>query len=284
MSLFFNLILKMIKIIRKILPTLFILTLTVIQVYATLDLDFSQKRGYYSNSFQLIIECDDPNATIRYTTNTSKPSTNNGNFYNGPITINSTTLLRAYAYTNTDESNVRTHSYIFINDVINQSNLYTYITQDAVYGPQMENSLRALPVISLVSSNIGTGDIATEEETSVEMFFPDNSRSGFMIHSGIQTWGGSPTNPKKHYRLEFKAIYGASKLDYKVFKADNYDDTEYRIQPAEKFDELRAQYVRNRFLFDTQIEMGYTAAHGRFVHVYVNGSYNGQYQLMERPV
>lgn len=289
------------KIHTKIITTFFILTFISLQVYATLDLDFSQKRGYYNNSFQLVIECDDPNAIIRYTTNTSKPSTNNGNIYNGPITINKTTLLRAYAYTNLDESNVRTHSYIFINEVVNQSNLYTYITQDAVYGPQMESSLKALPVISLVSSDIGTGNILTEEETSVEMFFPDNSRSGFMLHSGIQTWGGSPTNPKKHYRLEFKTKYGAPKLEYKIFKADNYDDTEYRIQPAEKFDrlllrsgsqdglnaefgnELRAQYVRNRFLYDTQIEMGFPAVHGRFVHVYLNGNYNGQYQLMERP-
>ncbi len=290
------------KINIKILIALFVVVQISVQLYATLDLDFSQKRGYYNNSFQLIIECDDPNAIIRYTTNTSKPSTNNGNVYNGPITISNTTLLRAYAYNGFDESNVRTHSYIFVNDIVNANYMSTHITENDVYIPQLENSLKALPVISLVSSGINSnGDINFEVETSVEMFFPDKSRNGFMLHSGIQTWGGSPTNPKKHYRLEFKAIYGATKLNYKLYKADNYDNTEYKIQPAEKFDrlllrsgsqdglnaeyghELRAQYVRNRVLFDAQIEMGYPAAHGRFVHLFVNGDYNGQYQLMERP-
>jgi len=269
---------------------------------AAIDLDFSQKRGYYNSTFQLVIEADNPNATIRYTTNTSKPSKNNGSIYNGPITINRTTLLRVYAYTSTDESNVRTHSYIFVNETINDGNMYTYITQSSAYGSQMEASLKALPVISLVSNNIdGTNHIDTEKETSVEMFFPDNSRGGFMIHSGIQTWGGSPTNPKKNYRLEFKSIYGEPKLEYDLFKPDNYDNTEHPIQPVNKFDKLilrsgsqdglnaehgnenLAQYVRNRFLFDLQMEMGYATPHGRYVHVYVNGGYVGQYHILERP-
>jgi len=271
-------------------------------LYADIDLDFSQKRGYYKSSFQLVIEADNPNATIRYTTNKSKPSRTNGILYNGAININGTTLLRAFAYTNADESNVRTHSYIFINEVINDGDMYTYITQSSTYGPQMETSLKALPVISLVSNGInGTNHIDTEIETSVEMFFPDNSRSGFMIHSGIQTWGGSPTNPKKSYRLEFKSIYGAAKLEYDLFKPDNYDDTEHAIQPVNEFDKLLlrsgsqdglnaehgnenlAQYVRNRFLFDLQMEMGYATPHGRYVHVYVNGDYVGQYHILERP-
>ncbi len=271
-------------------------------LHATIDLDFSQKRGYYNKAFQLVIETDNPNATIRYTTNQTKPSRTNGKVYNGSININNTTLLRVFAYTNTDESNIRTHSYIFLNDVINDGNMYTYITLSSIYGPQMVASLKALPVISLVSNNINeTNHIDTEIETSVEMFFPDKSREGFMIHSGIQTWGGSPTNPKKNYRLEFKSIYGDSKLEYDLFKPDNYDDTDYAVPPVNEFDKLLlrsgsqdglnaehgnenvAQYVRNRFLFDLQMEMGYPAPHGRFVHLYVNGDYIGQYHILERP-
>jgi len=122
-----------------------------------------------------------------------------------------------------------------------------------------------------------------------------------MVSNGIQTWGGSATNPKKNYRLEFKEAYGPKKLKYKVFEPDNYDNTNYGVKPVDEFDVLvlRAgsqdalngefgnekivQYVRNRVMFDMQMEMGHIAPHGRFVHLFLNGKYNGQYQLMERP-
>jgi len=283
--------------------TILILLLIKLQVcFGKIDLDFSHKRGYFTSPFSLIIEADDPNAIIKYTTNSTKPSINNGYTYNGSINITNSTVVRVFAYSANDVSNNRAHSYIFLNDVINDSYMYDYITQDNNYAPLMETSFKALPVISLTSNQInGTNHIDTEIETAVEMFFPDNSRAGFMVHSGIQTWGGSPTNPKKHYRLEFKEIYGTKKLDYKIFKADNYDNTIYGIPPAEKFNKLvlrggsqdglnaeygaenLAQYVRNRYFMDTQMEMGYPAPHGRFVHVFVNLDYVGQYHLMERP-
>ena len=42
-------------------------------------------------------------------------------------------------------------------------------------------------------------------------------------------------------------------------------------------------YVRNRWTNDRQLEMGQPAPRGRFVQLYLNGVYWGQYQLMERP-
>src|SRR5690606_26641058 len=62
---------------------------------------------------------------------------------------------------------------------------------------------------------------------------------------------------------------------------------------AEEFDVLnlrtgshdmveRGAYLSNRFTDDTLIEMGHAAPHGRFVHLYINGSYWGQYHLRER--
>ena len=264
---------------------------------------FSQTRGYYESSFALTLSSDIPNATIKYTLDNTKPSSSNGSVYNGnPINIGATETIRAYAYSpGVDTSKVKSHTYIFLDQIINASYMENNITNSGVYGPQMKNSLKAIPAISIVSNQInGTNHINLEIETSVEMIFP-NGKEGFMRHCGIQTWGGSPTNPKKHYRLEFKEIYGAKKLDYEVFAPDVYDNYEYKIAPAREFDKLllragsqdglngefgnekRAQFIRNRFFFDTQIEMGFPAPHGRFVHVFVNQNYVGQYHLMERP-
>lgn len=275
---------------------------TFVYAKAELSLSFNNERGYYNTNFQLVITCSDPNATIKYTTNLSKPGLSSGSVYSAPIPINQSTILKVVAYNNQETSKMITQTYLFMNEVINDNNLYPYITQNPVYANQLEDAFKALPVISLSSTTINNShNIDVETETAVELFFPDQSRKGFVENSGIETWGGSPTNPKKNYRLEFKALYGSKKLEYDVFKADNYDDTAYKIEPAEKFDVLLlragsqdalnsefgnenlAQYVRNRVMFDMQMEMGYVVPHGRFVHLFINGQYHGQYHLTERP-
>ena len=40
--------------------------------------------------------------------------------------------------------------------------------------------------------------------------------------------------------------------------------------------------MSNRFTDDTMLDMGNIAPHGRFVHVYLNGTYWGQYHMRER--
>ncbi len=271
---------------------------TVVASGQLTEIEFSVERGFYDNPFTVELIADDPSAIIRYTTNNTKPTTSSGTIYSGPINISSTTSIRAIAYTGAGAIPVETHTYIFLDDIITASYMETNITNSATYGPQMRDALLAIPTISLVSSDVSSNNsIDVEVETSVEMFFPDG-RSAFQVHSGIQTWGGSPTNLKKHYRLEFKTIYGTPKLKYPVFDNDGYD---YPIPAVNEFnklllrggsqdglnceycDESQAQYIRNRFIWDVQMEMGYPAPHGRYVHVYVNGEYMGQYHLMERP-
>ena len=263
-----------------------------------LEISFSHERGLYAQSFSLQLTPSQPSANIRYTTNGSKPSPSSGTLYTGSINISTTTSFRAIAWSATDTSEVYTHSFIYLNDVISSSVMSTAITQDPLYGLKMESSLKALPYISLVSPSIVSNNhVDIERETSVEMFFKDNT-TAFQIDCGIQTWGGSPTNPKKSYRLEFKSEYGASRLEYPVFEDDGYD---YPIEPARSFNKLllragsqdglnaefgaeaEATFVRNRFLMDVQMAMGYPMPHGRYVHVFVNGEYMGQYHLMERP-
>ncbi len=259
---------------------------------------FSSERGFYEAPFVLTLSTDEPSATIRYTLDNSKPSSTNGFYYNGQINITGNETVRAVAYTPTSTTEVQTHSYIFLDEIINSGYMNHPIQSNPIYNQQqVKAALLALPTVSITSSRINSNNhIDNEIETSVELFFPD-STSAFNVHCGIETWGGSPTNPKKNYRLEFKAIYGLKSLDYPVFD----DGFEYGVRPATKFDELllragsqdglNAEYgnlrdpqlLRNRFLFDREMELGYPAPHGRYVHTYVNGEYMGQYHLMERP-
>jgi hypothetical protein len=93
------------------------------------DTKFSHDRGFYDAPFDVEITTETPGATIRYTTDGSTPTTTYGQIYNSasPITISTTTCLRAMAYkTGWKSTNVDTHTYIFLDDVINQAtNLFS---------------------------------------------------------------------------------------------------------------------------------------------------------------
>lgn len=263
-----------------------------------LEIQFSEERGYFETDFDLSLSANDPLAIIHYTTDGSKPSAATGTLYSIPITIGTTSFIRAIAFNATDTTEVKTHSYLFLADVIASPQMSENITLNPAYSNQMLAALKALPAVSLVSGQINSNDhIDVEAETSIELIFPNQSE-GFSVRCGIQTWGGSPTNPKKSYRLEFKGKYGTSKLKYPLFTDDGYS---YPIKPTQSFDKLllragsqdglnaefgaerEAQFIRNRFIFDIQMAMGYPAPHGRYVHVFVNGEYMGQYHFMERP-
>jgi hypothetical protein len=57
--------------------------------------EFSEPRGFYSANFNVAITTATTGATIRYTTNGSKPTATTGTVYTGPIAITGTTVLRA---------------------------------------------------------------------------------------------------------------------------------------------------------------------------------------------
>ncbi|MCH9022768.1 MAG: CotH kinase family protein, partial [Planctomycetes bacterium] len=85
------------------------------------DTKFSVDRGFYDASFSVIITSATPGATIRYTTSGSAPTETSGTVYSGPISIATTTTLRAAAFkAGFQPTNVDTQTYIFLSDVITQ--------------------------------------------------------------------------------------------------------------------------------------------------------------------
>ena len=265
------------------------------------DTKFSIDRGFYDEPFQVEITTETEGARIIYTTSGRAPSEGSiftgpiEHVYEGPITIDKTTVLRAAAFKERfAPSNIDTQTYLFTQDVIEQDDMRTQITESAQYGPQMLEALNALPSISLAVENLNSvtggnsGGNDVEYQTSVELLQPDGSK-GFQVDAGVSRFGGYFTNfEKKNFRLYFRKRYGATKLKYPLFQGH-----EMGIAPAEEFDALnlrsgshdafdRGAYLSNRFTDDTLLEMGHIAPHGCFVHVYFNGRYWGQYHLRER--
>jgi hypothetical protein len=203
-------------------------------------------------------------------------------------------FVRAVAYKpDFEPTDIDTHTYIFPSDVVTQSVMSPTIVNHATWGPLLQDSLAAIPTISLV---LPDSISLTEQETSIEMIFSDGTK-GFQADVGVEHFGGhSLGSPKKNMRISFKKIYGPGRLSYDLFEGTKHEDS-----ATDEFDQfilrtgshdtffwthpsgMRGTHVRGRWAFDRQLEMNQPAPRGRYVHVYVNGTYWGQHHLMERP-
>ncbi len=182
----------------------------------TADTKFSVDRGLHESAFDLAITTATPGATIRYTTNGTPPTETTGDVYTGPIPIDRTTVIRAFAFAQGFRpTNVDTHSYIFPSDVVTQPAMRTAITEDPEYGPKMIEALTSIPTLSIsfVGNTINYAPTnpppgsPPETPVSVEML---NFESGAkQIDAGAERFGGEYTQfAKRSLRLQFRSIYG----------------------------------------------------------------------------
>ncbi|HEX2746646.1 MAG TPA: chitobiase/beta-hexosaminidase C-terminal domain-containing protein, partial [Verrucomicrobiales bacterium] len=254
------------------------------------DTSFSVKRGLYSTPQSVAITCATPGATIRYTVNGTKPTDSNGTIYSAPIAVSTTTAIRAAAFlAGAAPSNVDTHTYIFPASVASQPTMLPAITGNATWGPQIPDGLRDVPSISLVTPNTADIKDTAETEASFEFIHPTDATKSAHAGTGVDYFGGAFTSfTKKSFRLHFRGIYGDKKLKAPLFEGhehgqhavDEFDGLELRNGSHDMVD--RGFYMSNIFTDQAMMEMGNLSPHGRFVHVYLNGTYWGLYHMRER--
>ena len=215
------------------------------------DTKFSKDRGFYDQPFQVEIETNTSGATIRYTLDGSAPTATNGSAYNGPITISTTSVLRAAAFKpGYQPSDVDTQTYLFLNDVLRQPatipagyptswngfpadhEVDPNVVNDPAYSGQMIDAMRSIPSLSLVLNkddmfgpqglyvNLSGTGVQWERPTSVEMIYPDG-RDSMQINAGLRIQGGAGRNPslvtKHSFRLVFSARTGPTRLEFPFF-------------------------------------------------------------------
>ncbi|MHC4498138.1 MAG: lamin tail domain-containing protein [Planctomycetota bacterium] len=226
------------------------------------DTKFSHNRGFYDTPFNLCITCNTSDANIYYTLDGSKPSDfaeGATHSYTGPIDINQTAVVRAAAFKpGYLPTNVDTHTYVFGAD----------------------SALKALPTISLVSSELvdRTGPV------SMELIYGDAN-----VGEGFQVDCESGAHSVYSYRIKFKAEFGSAQLHYPFFEAVPL----YPDLAVDRFDRLVLRIGRSRpttwvaepWTRLTQILLsGWGCGdHSMYAHFYVNGSYEGLINPVERP-
>ncbi|MCP4192926.1 MAG: tandem-95 repeat protein [Planctomycetaceae bacterium] len=114
------------------------------------DTNFSIDRGFFKEPFEVAITTATEGAAIRYTTDGTVPTLTNGSDYSSPLTISKTTTLRAAAFKDgMVPTNIDTHSYFFVTDVLGQTRQSTiaagfperWRSQTADYGIDSDSQL-----------------------------------------------------------------------------------------------------------------------------------------------
>ncbi|MEM7367082.1 MAG: CotH kinase family protein [Bacteroidota bacterium] len=164
---------------------------------------FSVERGLQDSAFELMLISPRPGTMIRYTLNGSDPGGVEGEFYQAPIPISTTSIVRALTVKeNHQPSKTITHSYLFPASVSSQPNdpigypdhwgkfstieglapadyeMDPEITQSDLYRDQLIPALRSLPSMSLVTK---------KEHLFSQSADPDSG--GIYIHTGPPTGG-----------------------------------------------------------------------------------------------
>jgi len=293
------------------------------------DIEFSHQRGFYDSPFEVTITCNTRDAQIYCTLDGSEPGVQTGQSltgypYSTPIRVTGTTCLRVRATRpGWKPSEVRTHTYIFLDDVIRQPGnpagfptswagaspdyeMDPDVVNDPAYRDEIIPALRSIRTMSIVmdpedlfgsrrgiySNATGRGD-SWERPTSIEIINIDGSTAyvgqcGLRIHS--YSWRTHDRTKKHSLRLEFRDEYGPRKMEYKLFPdapVDRFDSIVLRAQHGRSWAGQQypeqAQYIRDAFARDTSRDMGKIDGHGAFVHLYLNGLYWGLYNPVERP-
>ena len=257
----------------------------------------SEERGFHDVAFNVQITSPTPGATLVYTTDGTDPTLANG-IQVAPANANAsaqtslfvstTTSLRATAFrTNFLTQGATTNTYVFLDDTI-ASDLDPGITQDPRYENLIRDALLDIPTLSFNYATEIENSQQPEQRASIEWLAPDGGE-GFQLDAGITAFGGNSTDfDKKSFRLHFRGEYGDSRLEFPLFEGfdngitatDSFDQLEFRSGSHDMA--ARGFYHSNRFVDDTLLEAGHVVPHGRFVHVYTNGVYWGQYHMRER--
>jgi len=129
------------------------------------DTRFNPDRGFYEAPIYVTIETPNSDSTIKYTTDGSEPTPENGLDYPGSpgIRVERTTIIRAAGFRDGFKpSNVDTHSYLFVADVVDQPATppgFPTTWTGADYG--MEGDASDLALVA------GDGGLAPEEAKAV---------------------------------------------------------------------------------------------------------------------
>ena len=231
---------------------------------------FSQRSQTFSGSLTVALTSAFPTDTIRYTLNESVP-TASSTLYTGPITLTTTTQIRAVAIGANGKLSTRTsQTYIALNSNLldNTTNLPIVIVD--TLGGSIGRS-------SFANAFFGVIEPPVEGRTRLTDEFTTETRGGIHIRGS-----SSAGFAKKQYRVEF---WDESNEDRKLDLLGMPDEADWIFYGPSQYDRV---LISNPLMFDLSNQIGSYAVRTQWVEMYLNSGgtvsesdYVGVYAIME---
>lgn len=224
---------------------------------------FSDLTLYHSSAFSVAISCDDPNAEIYYTTDGDEPSLESKK-YTEPVQISGNTPLRAVAYVSGKRlSEITTATYLF-------------------------EEPHTVPVICIngnpdsVQEVLRVDDKFNKIERPANIsFYEADGTLGVSFPAGIKPKGaGTIIYSQKSLSINLRAGYGQSEVTYPFWPGYEFD-TFSALVVRNGGQDWSAARIRDAFTNNLVEGMNLDNSASRPVVVYINGKYNGLYDLNE---
>ena len=279
---------------------------------------FSNSRGFYETPFNLDLSTDIASGSIRYTLDGSAPTIISGTLYNGtPFAVSTTTIVRAITYQGTTVSSVKTHSYIFLDNVIQQpatiagwpNNVYDVgsggsqaihdyemdpnIVNDPVYSSFIKPGLLSIPTMSIVMLKDDFWDMYDGEAGfpgSIEILYPDNSFPDEQFDAEMESH--SHLRLKRSMKIDINNSINSNLLKTNPITGNsattNFTDTKFVLRGgnnrawSRNWNPDKTVFTRDEWYRTSQIAASGIGMRGTYVHLYVNGLYWGLYNPVQR--
>ncbi|MGQ0828551.1 MAG: CotH kinase family protein [Bacteroidota bacterium] len=245
---------------------------------------FALPSGFYTGTKTLGL-AGAGTGVIRYTLDGKDPDQSSA-LYTAPITINSTTVVRARTYSSDPlrfPSEIITNTY-FINEnislpvvslVSDPYNLFDHNYGIYVYGPGADTFNMPFP-----GSNFWKG---WERPANIE-FFDQGGKLGFETPTGIAIQGNySKAWPQRGFAVRTKENYKGETIDYPLFpsKPNITQYKSFNIRNAGS--DWNTCHMRDRFNQENaQKSTSLDMMDGRPCVLFINGDYWGVYELREK--
>tara|TARA_B100001964_G_scaffold171807_1_gene189099 strand:- start:828 stop:4154 length:3327 start_codon:yes stop_codon:yes gene_type:complete len=239
---------------------------------------FSQNSGYYAASISLNITSPDPNVTIYYTTNGDFPD-NTATQYTGPITVGSTQVVKAVAYSsvaNVPESFIAYNTYFI-------------------------NTTHTIPILSVSGDSVdvliedgvqtlggGWWGPPHEPKGTVELF----DKNGILIDKGLgefnkhgnDSWAYDQRGFDYIMRDQFGYNYAIKNQIFSNKSRDKFQRLILKAAANDNFSFEDGAHIRDGYVHSLSQAAGLRMDERSYTAciVYLNGDYWGVYELREK--
>ncbi len=224
---------------------------------------FSETGLYHSETFTVSVTCPNPNAEIYYTTDGDEPD-ENAKRYEGPITISDNTPLRAVAIVpGMRVSEITTATYLF-------------------------EEPHTVPVVCVTGNAKRIREVLRVDKQSEKVeryayisYYETDGKLGTSFPAGIKPKGaGTLVYGQKSLSINLRAGYGQSSVTYPFWPYYDYSTFASLVVRNGGQDWSDAR-IRDSFTSRLVQGMYLDNSATRPVVVYINGEYNGLYDLNE---